>query len=596
MRTVALMTLLFLFTFPGISLAAGLSRAQAITPDMSWNPRPEPDDLILPMPCNGQLALRAVEVPIKTGILDDLKFPMGISNSPDATRDIYERRFEGNISAPFTLHDLPEVWRKVLDKKANSDNFLYYFIGKYEISTWQWRLVMEDSCPTGNPTEADLRPKTNISWYDMQEFLGKYMQWLVQNHKTALPIFADNNRDIGLLRLPTEEEWEFAARGGMNVPEEYRTQEDFHPFKEYAGPQKGDDSAELKLGDFAIYRSGDRIYQEAAPIGSRKPNPLLIYDMAGNVKELVQSMFQFSIAEQLNNTVVRRLHGSAGGLVSKGGSFRSGEESILPGWRDEVPLFREDGKVVVSDLGFRPVLSGVNTPASGDRVRMLQEASNRIPSKREAIDTPAKIDPAKQEIDTDAPVKIDPSGTLLTELDKVIQGASSLTVKDNLAKYRGMVADNISAADRQRGEVSMSVVRFALFNAEAIVNLAYRIGQTEWDYQKAKGNEKIKLTREEINKYETFIKELKVIFVSAINRYRHDLEALAKESPDTLERHYSIIRREYAGSGLLDKHMRANLDALEKHLDQIRRKGVGSFSKQQIAKDIVPQNYPKFDF
>jgi len=596
MRAVVLLSLLFLFTCPGTSWAA-LSSSKNITPDRAWNPWPdETDDLILPMPCNGQLVLRAVAVPIKTGILDDLKFPMGINNSANAARDIYERRFEGNVSAPFTLRDLPETWRKKL-QQADADAFLYYLIGKYELSTWQWRLVMEASCPAGNPAEADLRPKTNISWYEIQDFLRKYMQWLLQNHKSLLPVFAGDNKNIGFLRLPTEEEWEFAARGGMNVPEDYRTQEDFHPLKDYSGAKKGDDSAELKYGDFAVYQTGDRTYQNAAPIGSRKPNPLRLYDMAGNAKELVQSAFHFSIAEQQNNTVVRRLHGSAGGLVTKGGSYLSGEESIFPGARDEVPLFRDNGIVSIPDLGFRPVLSGINTPASGDRDRMLQAASKQIPLKQEEDkDAPVKMEPAQQANDKDAPVRIDPSGTLLSELDKVIEGASSRTVKDNLAKYRSMVADNLSAAERLHGEVSMNAVRAALFNAEAIINLAYRYRKMERDIADAMDT-KHKPTPQQIEQYNVFLKGLKDFFVTSLNRYKQDLESLAKESPDTLKGHSAVIRKEYAGNGLLNERMRRNLDTLEQYLILVRQKGIGAISKKQLAEDIIPKAYsPTFEF
>ncbi len=594
MRSLYFLVMVFTLVFSGNAEAAGLSSsAKNIDPVQAWNPRPEADDIILPMPCDSQMVFRAVDVPGK-GVLYDRKFSMGVNNS-SSERDLYERRFEGYISAPFTARDLPLKWQETLKASATGNDF-YYFIAKYEISVRQWRVVMEDACPTSPPTEAELRPKTDISWYEMQQFFSRYMEWLIKNNKQSLPIFADNDKDIGYLRLPTEEEWEFAARGGMRVPEEGRNQEDFYPLKEYSSIKKDAPASELALGDFAVFQSSDRTNSAPLPIGSRKANPLLLYDMGGNAKELVQSLFQFSVPEERRGETTRRLHGSSGGFVCKGGSFLTGAESILPGWRAETPLFQENGKYAMRDLGFRPVLSGINTPASASKTAQLEKENLNMSQQQALAPTPVAPTPAVKE--KDAPVKINTTGSLLSELDKIIDSTASPTVRENLGKYRSMVTDNLSASSRRREEIILDATRSALFQAELIVSMAYRLRKTTTDTKEAqkKLTELVKIDKaaasqlqSQLTTADAFMKELRVILGNCVNKYKQDLENLTKESPENLERQFAVLRMEYGSGDLLGKHMRQNLEALQKHLAQVRQKGIGSLSREQIEKDIIPE-------
>lgn len=75
---------------------------------------------------------------------------------------------------------------------------------------------------------------------------------------------------------------------------------------------------------------GPRAWQT---IGSRKPNPLGIYDTAGNAAEMVLDAFRFSMAG--------RLHGSAGGFVRKGGSFLSGDARFCRAAGKKCPSFSQ---------------------------------------------------------------------------------------------------------------------------------------------------------------------------------------------------------------------------------------------------------------
>lgn len=120
-----------------------------------------------------------------------------------------------------------------------------YFIGKYEITQEQWKAVMGN-----NPSyfKGDLNcPVESVSWNEVQEYITKLNQ---QTGKTY--------------RLPTEAEWEYAARGGSSS----------RGYK-YSGSNT--------LSDVAWY--DDNSNDETHPVGTKNPNELGIYDMSGNVYE-----------------------------------------------------------------------------------------------------------------------------------------------------------------------------------------------------------------------------------------------------------------------------------------------------------------------
>ncbi|MDR0559525.1 MAG: formylglycine-generating enzyme family protein, partial [Prevotellaceae bacterium] len=127
-----------------------------------------------------------------------------------------------------------------------------FYIGKYEVTQAQWQAIM-GSNPSGFAGCSDC-PVENISWDDVKNFIGKL------NSKTG--------RNY---RLPTEKEWEYAAQGGANPKNIY----------EYAGGNS--------CGKVAWHSNNSN--KRTHPVGSKKPNPLGIYDMSGNVLEWCENHF-----------------------------------------------------------------------------------------------------------------------------------------------------------------------------------------------------------------------------------------------------------------------------------------------------------------
>ncbi len=125
-----------------------------------------------------------------------------------------------------------------------------FSIGKYEVTQKLWKEVMG-----ANPSRfnGDSLPVDNVSWEDVQVFI------LMLNKKTGKEY-----------RLPTEAEWEYAARGG-NKSKGYK----------YSG---GNDIAHVGWYEGNSGRT-------THPAGTQKPNELGIYDMSGNVWEWVNDWY-----------------------------------------------------------------------------------------------------------------------------------------------------------------------------------------------------------------------------------------------------------------------------------------------------------------
>ena len=138
-----------------------------------------------------------------------------------------------------------------------------YYICKYEVTQALWRAVMGS-----NPSacKGNNMPVGNVSWNDCQTFINRLNSYTGRN-----------------FRLPTEAEWEFAARGG-NYSRRYK----------YSGSNY--------LGDVAWY-GGDYTGERPHPVGTKQANELGLYDMSGNVWEWCSDWYgSYSSYSQTNPT------------------------------------------------------------------------------------------------------------------------------------------------------------------------------------------------------------------------------------------------------------------------------------------------------
>ena len=209
--------------------------------------------------------------------------------------------------------------------KACIDDF---YIGKTEVTQKQWKDIMGS-----NPSyfkSGDNYPVESVSWNDVQEFIEK-----LNNIEQGLYIPTDQK-----FRLPTEAEWEYAARSGGK-------EELFAGFSKeekiyiYANFCDVNCKCEWKTG------GQDDGYEYTSPVGSYRPNSLGIYDMTGNVWECLQDWYG---ENYYKNSPIHNPKGPSDGSfrVYRGGGWNSEPESLRASNRNSYP---PAGKLF--NLGFR---------------------------------------------------------------------------------------------------------------------------------------------------------------------------------------------------------------------------------------------------
>jgi formylglycine-generating enzyme required for sulfatase activity len=183
-----------------------------------------------------------------------------------------------------------------------------FLIGRMEVTQGQWTEIM-GSNPSINIADKN-HPVENVSWMEVQQFLSKLSAKTGKNY-----------------RLPSEAEWEYAARAGGTSDWTFG-------------------SDERKLGNFAWYynNSGLKTHQ----VGTKSSNTAGIFDVHGNVAEWVQDSWHNNYIDAPTNGTAREGGNYSDNKVIRGGSYVGNPADLKIGGRTHRSRHEGSGQV-----GFR---------------------------------------------------------------------------------------------------------------------------------------------------------------------------------------------------------------------------------------------------
>lgn len=328
--------------------------------DIKWkvkyyNPVPSENDLTLPMPCGGAMTFRRVNTPNSDGAIGDVAITLGQEGNEQPYLNGLRRSY---VSGAFT---------DISDQDTNAKS--YFYLAKYELAQAQFTAVMQETCPAKAPRKRAFFPATGYSKLDYETFAQRYTLWLMKEAPDTLPRAGDTQ---AYMRLPSEEEWEYAARGGMAIDEAL--------FRAPRPPLEDGEEA----SEFIAHGGSDSAGGKVQVIGTLKANPIGLHDMLGNASEIVGTPF----------SLVRhgRLHGQSGGYVKRGGDARNSLSDITSATRYEVPPFD-----ILSIAPTTDRYSGTRIAIAGLSITSAGQANDLVDALNEMAKLDSKLNTAQSE-------------------------------------------------------------------------------------------------------------------------------------------------------------------------------------------------------
>jgi formylglycine-generating enzyme required for sulfatase activity len=232
----------------------------------------------------------------------------------DLLRSVGLKRWENDLGAKFTLVT-PGAFLMGSGQGEENERPPHqarigrpFYMGTHVVTQHEWKEVMGTKPWKGDAhvREGDTYPAVNVSWYDVQEFLNRLS---ATDHRNSY-------------YLPTEEEWEYAARAGTATEFSF-----------------GDDERDMR--QYGWYRDITQNAEEYAHmVGTKRANPWGLHDMHGNVWEWMDDWYYGSYAAQPKLNPVEKVLRGGGWDYPAYGARSAFRNHLLPSRSNYVIGFR----------------------------------------------------------------------------------------------------------------------------------------------------------------------------------------------------------------------------------------------------------------
>ena len=194
-------------------------------------------------------AIRNTLLPLYLSLLFLLTFSLSANATPPPYTNSIGMEFVFIPAGSFTMGSDKNSDGSPIDETSTRTITIdtSFYLGSHEVTQAQWQRVMGN-----NPSEfkGDNNPVESVSWEDAQEFIR----------------LLNKKEETTLYRLPTEAEWEYAARAGTRSAYFF-----------------GEDASAIIFYSWYNFNSGGMSH----PVGVKKANPFGLHDIQGNVSEWV---------------------------------------------------------------------------------------------------------------------------------------------------------------------------------------------------------------------------------------------------------------------------------------------------------------------